>query len=213
MANNSSSFSPATIRKNRGDGGRVQPPAGAEKDIPEKLAEETTVPKESDIKVTPAVEAVEAEAPKEEVKEAPKVSAPVKVAAPVAAATDPITAQITVCLNEYKKLLSGNRISRNQSAQAMAFLKKATDLMIAHPTLANLSAMWTFQQQNKNGVCTERTALTGVNQLDKRSEQIVTVVYNAFRSRVMRYATPMRDNEIMAVVPSQRLVQFLKTAQ
>lgn len=209
MANNSSSFTPATFRKNRGDGQRIQPPAETEVAAIEKL-EEAEVLKDTSITAKAEVATPETEQVK---LVTPKVSVAVPAPAVKVAAVDPITAQITACLNEYKTLLSGNRVSKNQSAQAMAFLKKATDLIVQNPSTANLTVLWTFHQQNRSTVCSERVALTGVNQLDPKSQQTVTVVYNAFRGKVMNYSTQMRDSEILAAVPCQRLVQFLKTAR
>lgn len=205
MANNSSAFAPATFRKNRGDAQRIQPPAVVEETLPEKFKETTDLVTDSTTVAKAEVAVPEAEAP--------KVKAEVARPAVMVSAVDPITAQIAACLTEYKTLLSGTRISKNQSAQAMAFLKKATDLIVQNPTTANLSALWTFHQQNRSGVCAERTALTGINQLDPKSQQIVTTVYNAFRSKVMQYPTPMQDREILSVVPCQKLIQFLKTAR
>lgn len=150
---------------------------------------------------------------------APKVEAVTpKVMAPTAAVrapapSDPITNQITTCLDIYKNLLSEKRISNNQAAQAMAHLKKAIDLTIQNPTQSNLIAVWNFFKDNRNGVCKEKVALTGLNTLDLKSRNVATVFYNAFRSRTMGYPNQMRDQEILPTIPCQRLVAFLKTAQ
>lgn len=138
------------------------------------------------------------------------VHAPVRSAV---APSNPITAQIVSCLDVYKNLLSEKRITANQAAQAMAHFKKIVDLTVQNPTVENLATVWSFFKTNKDGICNEKVALTGINTLDAKSKATVTVFYNAFRTRSMGYPNQMRDNEILTVIPSQRLVAFLKTAQ
>lgn len=214
MSNNRKNFSPAIMRKgNQTPRIQSRPAEVAKVDVvdqvqnaPEAESKKPAQPESPPVATAP--KAAETPRPKT-VASAPRHSA-------AAAASIPLSApavQTSACLAEFKSLLSAPKVSRAQAAKSMDYLKKATSLVIQNPTPDVLNVMWNFYKTNKDGVCQEKVALLGAKSLTPADYMTVSVLYNAFRARTVAEILPMRDNELLAVIPNQRILQFLKTAR
>ena len=120
---------------------------------------------------------------------------------------DAVATQIQKNLADYKSFLETRRISNDSAVKAAGLFAKAISALIANPTDDAFVTTLTFFRDNAKGVCSEITALNGINQAvnTKAARAQVIMVYNTFRCVTEKYVPSITENEFLNVVKSPAL--------
>ena len=115
---------------------------------------------------------------------------------------------ITHSLDEYARILKLPKLTEASSRSAAENLLRAIRTANAMPSFAGYDALLDFFREHRDGIGSDRIALTGVITLDAPSFTLVSTVYTTIRWIIMRVGRRPDARNCAALTRSERFATW-----